>query len=338
LRRLLPDIIELDQSELAALRPDRLGDRLMELAYENEAEGYNLYQLLQAMGRFLPLLPPIPNLGSLAKRRSGQLQAREKIRKEFLAQVERLFNEFLAEHVDQVEKDEIWETAAAEINHAFSQFNVESLAVKNATTRQHQFRKHINETLRELLLDSLSALDGDELVLALTEYVQKQQAKWQERIGKAEYRNFQRQLLLSAIDREWRDYLTAMDDLRREIGLEAVGQRNPKVEYKRRSFEMFSDMRHNIERDVADRFFRQIRGHEEFIAKQEQEEQLQLKAQDAGYQVVQRDQGRGVELRRDVPKVGRNDPCPCGSGKKYKHCHGRKKRRRTARRRQRSAS
>jgi preprotein translocase subunit SecA len=58
-----------------------------------------------------------------------------------------------------------------------------------------------------------------------------------------EYQNFQRLLLLDAIDREWRDYLTAVDDLRREVGLEAVGQRDPKVQYKIRSAEMFANMR-----------------------------------------------------------------------------------------------
>ena len=131
-------------------------------------------------------------------------------------------------------------------------------------------------------------------------------------------------LLLSAIDREWRDYLTAADDLRREIGLEsATRQRDPKMEYKTRSYEMFTDMRNNIQRDIADRFFRQIKGHEDFIRKQEAQAAAQTRLSQAGYQVVQKQQGRGVELRREMPKVGRNDLCPCGSGKKYKQCHGR---------------
>jgi preprotein translocase subunit SecA len=133
-------------------------------------------------------------------------------------------------------------------------------------------------------------------------------------------------LLLSAIDTEWRDYLTAMDDLRREVGLEAIGQRDPKVQYKRRSYEMFADMRHNIDKGVADRFFREIAQHQQFIQQQQAEVAYQLQAQEAGFQVVKRERGKGVELRRDMPKVGRNDPCPCGSGKKYKNCHGRAER------------
>ena len=321
LRSLLPGVIELDKDELEGLRDDRLAERLMRLAYENEEAGTNLYQLLQAMGRFLPLLPPVPNLGSLASRKSGQLQARENARRDFLQQVESLFTEFLAEHIEERKRADIWETAVSKLNDAFSHFNIQGLSLKTATVQQLHFRQEADEVLRQLLLDSLSALDSEQLILALNEYVEKQQAKWRKHIGEEEYRNFQRQLLLSAIDREWRDYLTAMDDLRREVGLEAVGQRDPKVQYKIRSAEMFADMRHNIEKDVADRFFRQVASHQAFVQQQQAEQAYQIQARDAGYQVVQRQQGRGVELRRDTPKVGRNDPCPCGSGKKYKQCH-----------------
>ncbi len=128
---------------------------------------------------------------------------------------------------------------------------------------------------------------------------------------------------MQAIDREWRDYLTAMDDLRREIGLQAFGQRDPKIEYKKRSFEMFGDMRKNIDRDIADRFFREISGHQAFVQQQQQEVAYKVQSQDAGYQTVKREKGKGTELRKDSPDVGRNDLCPCGSGKKYKNCHGR---------------
>jgi preprotein translocase subunit SecA len=112
-----------------------------------------------------------------------------------------------------------------------------------------------------------------------------------------------------------------MDDLRREIGLEAFAQRDPKVEYKRRSYQMFADMRNNIDKTIVDRFFREIASHQQYIQRQEAAVAYQAKLSQAGYQVVQRDQGKGVELRREMPKVGRNDPCPCGSGRKYKNCH-----------------
>jgi preprotein translocase subunit SecA len=159
------------------------------------------------------------------------------------------------------------------------------------------------------------------LAVALNDYVDQQRDIWRQQIGDDEFENFERLLLLDAIDREWRDYLVAMDDLRREIGLEAIGQRDPKVEYKRRSYQMFADMRNNIDRTVVDNYFRRIACHQAYIQQQEAAAAYQTQLSEAGYQVVQRDKGKGVELRRDAPKVGRNDPCPCGSGKKYKHCH-----------------
>ncbi|MAU01431.1 MAG: hypothetical protein CL608_30190 [Anaerolineaceae bacterium] len=323
LRGLLPDIVEIDRAELAELSSDKLIDRLMILVYENEENGANIYQLLRAMGRFLPLLPPIPNLGSLASRKSGQVQAKENIRREYVERVQTFYNEFVADHVEMPteERDAIWEEAEEALNQAFSQFSLDGLSLKSADYRQTRFASEANAALRQLLLDTLSALDGDQLEVALKAYVSKQQEKWRDQIGEEEYRNFQRLLLLNSIDREWRDYLTAADDLRREIGLEAVGQRDPKVQYKIRSAQMFQDMRNNIEQNIVDRFFFQVEQHRAFIQQQEAEIAYQTQAREAGYQVVKREKGRGVELRRDMPKVGRNDPCPCGSGKKYKHCH-----------------
>ncbi len=323
LRGLLPDIVEIDKAELAELSSDKLIDRLMILVYENEENGANIYQLLRAMGRFLPLLPPIPNLGSLASRKSGQVQAKENIRRDYVESVHNFYNEFVADHVEMPaeDRDAIWQGSEEALNQAFAQFSLDGLSLKSAEYRQTRFASQANVALRQLLLDTLSALDGEQLEVALVAYVQKQQDKWRNQIGEEEYRNFQRLLLLNSIDREWRDYLTAADDLRREIGLEAVGQRDPKVQYKIRSAQMFNDMRNNIEQNIVDRFFFQVEQHRAFIQQQEAEIAYQTQARDAGYQVVKREKGRGVELRRDAPKVGRNDPCPCGSGKKYKHCH-----------------
>ncbi len=327
LRGYLPGIMKLDRGKLEGLSPDALGERLMVEAYENEERGDNLYQLLQAMGRFLPILPAIPNLGVLARQRSGQMQAKDRWRREYIEHVDELYNSFLAEQIAVDERNRIWTEAEAELEQAFAQFKTEGLTSKTAAQRQSKFRQQVEMALRDLLLDSLSALDGEQLITALNAYVAKQQAKWKERIGEEEYRNFQRSLLLSGIDNEWRDYLTAMDDLRREIGLAALGQRDPKVEYKKRSFAMYTDMRHNIDKDIADRFFRQIANHVAFVERQQAEEEYQLQAQSAGYEVVSHGDGkRGV--RRATAKVGRNDPCPCGSGKKYKHCHGRPDRKR----------
>ncbi|NLF66717.1 MAG: preprotein translocase subunit SecA [Chloroflexi bacterium] len=322
LRALIPQAAELDRAELAALSPRDIPERLMQLVYENEAEGANLYQLLRAMNRFIPLLPPVPNLGGrLSAMRSGQLQARQNMQREFVAQVEELFTSFLASHLEPDDRATIWNRAKSAIEDAFAGFPVSGLSAAALKGQQLRFRRDVDEALGRLLLDSLAALEPQEIVEALEEHVTSQQEIWRQRIGEEEYRNFQRLLLLSAIDREWRDYLTAMDDLRREVGLEAIAQRDPKVEYKRRSYQMFSDMRGNIDELVVDRFFRELEQHQEFVRRQQAAVAYQEQMTQAGYQVVERDRGKGAELRRDMPKVGRNDPCPCGSGKKYKHCH-----------------
>ena len=323
LRGYLPRIVTLDRSELEDLSPDQLADRLMILAYENEERGDNLYQLLQAMGRFLPILPTIPNLSGLAKMRSGQLQTRDRLKKDYIDLVDNLYNEFLAQQIPEAEREEIWSKAEGEIEGAFNEFRTDNLTVLTADTRQDAFRRKVERALRNLLLESLSALEGEQLITALGDYVTIQQEKWKERIGPDEYTNFQRYLLLSAIDNEWRDYLTAMDDLRREIGLAALGQRDPKVEYKKRSYAMFTNMRENIQKDIADRFFRQVANHMAFVERQQAEVSYKLQAQSAGYRVVSHGTGKGTGVERVTEKVGRNDPCPCGSGKKYKHCHGR---------------
>ena len=320
---LLPLMAELNREELDRLSPDRLTGKLVALAHEQERQGTNLLQLLQAMGRFLPLVPPVPNLGALATHKSGQMQTRERQRGEYIAMVRTLFDDFLADYADQEDRGAMWTTAETEINHAFSHFSLDGLSVKNMNERQAHFREGVDGVLREMLLQSLSSLDEEQLAEALEGYIDKQQAKWRTFIGEEEYRNYERLLLLQAIDREWRDYLTAMDDLRREIGLQAFGQRDPKIEYKKRSFEMYGDMRRNIDRDIADRFFRDISGHQAFVKQQQQDVAYKVQTQDAGYQTVKREKGKGTELRKDAPDVGRNDPCPCGSGRKFKNCHGR---------------
>ena len=171
--------------------------------------------------------------------------------------------------LDSAEKDALWRETNRQINDAFVRYNVEGVSVDVLRDQQDKFKERVEEALQKLLLDSLEKLNSEQLVAALNMYVAKRCDNWKERIGEEEYRQFQRTLLLSAIDREWRDYLTAMDDLRREIGLAAVAQRDPKVEYKRRSYEMFQDMRHNIDEDIANRFFRDIAQHQAFVREQE---------------------------------------------------------------------
>jgi preprotein translocase subunit SecA len=323
MRGLLPDVMNMDRAELADLSRNALRAQLMTLAEKNLDEGTNLVQLLRAMSRFIPLMPSVPNVGAQLAGRRERLPARETLRRNFLKDVEKLHTEFLSQQVDSAERDALWQKTNQQINDAFLRYNVEGVSSEQLQGQQTKFKERVEDALRDSLVDSLSKMSSEQLINALNQYVAKRCVDWQERIGAEEYRRFQRILLLSAIDREWRDYLTAMDDLRREIGLTAVAQRDPKVEYKMRSFEMFQDMRSNIAEDVAIRFFLEIGQHQAFVQRQEQEAQVADQLNRGGYTVVKKKTGKGSEVRRDTPKIGRNDPCPCGSGKKYKHCHQR---------------
>ncbi len=296
---------------------------LMGLAHDNLEEGRNIYQLLQAMGRFIPLLPPTPNLGAiLSARKTGQLQVRSALHKQFEGQVRQVFDNFLASYIEEEEKESIWQSSQTEIEKAFDRFPVERVSKDAIRERQLVFQRQVARQLQDLLLNSLSALDSDALVEALSNYIDQERQRWKKRIGEEQYNNFQRTLVLTAIDREWRDYLTAADDLRREIGLESAGrQRDPKVEYKKRSYEMFADMRNNIQKNISSDYFRLIARHEEYLRQQQAKVSYQEQLSSAGYQVVGQSGGKRGEIRRDAPKIGRNDPCYCGSGKKYKNCH-----------------
>ena len=321
LRALLP-VDQLDPEEATEMSQDRLSRELMQLAHENEAEGRNLYQMLQAMSRFIPLLPAIPNLGLVISRtKSNHTQARATVQAQFTSDVRHVFDNFLADYVANEDRDEIWSKASAAIDATFSGFNVERTSQEALETQNATFRQDLRQVLQDVLLDCLSALDGDELEGALRGYVTNERQRWNDRLGDETFNEFQRTLMLSAIDREWRDYLTAADDLRREIGLESAGrQKDPKVEYKKRSYEMFADMRNNIQREIADKYFIHIQRSEEYMRRQKEAQARQEQLTRSGYQVVQT-KGKNAQLRKSELTVGRNDACPCGSGKKYKNCH-----------------
>ncbi|MEM7800625.1 MAG: SEC-C metal-binding domain-containing protein, partial [Chloroflexota bacterium] len=289
---------------------------------ENEEEGLNIYQMLQALSRFIPMMPAIPNLGTVLSRQKGNhLQTKANVQKQFTSDVRYIYDNFLADYAEEADREALWQQSSEKIEAVFNNFNVQRATPESLRAQNAHFRKDLREILQELLVESLSTLTGDELEDALHGHIDKERNRWRERIGDELFSEFQRTLVLSAIDREWRDYLTAADDLRREIGLESAGrQKDPKVEYKKRSYEMFADMRNNIQREIADKFFTHIRNSDNYMRQQKEAEARQEQLSRAGYQVVQ-NKGKNSTVRKDSVQVGRNDLCPCGSGKKYKNCH-----------------
>jgi preprotein translocase subunit SecA len=201
---------------------------------------------------------------------------------------------------------------------------------RDALTRE--YRTYFGLTTEQLGVDwdTINRPDLEELIRqAAVDHYQKRV----DQFGDEEFARLEKFLLLDTVDRQWKDHLLALDHLREGIGLRAYGQRNPLVEYKRESFALFQDMWERIEDHVVKFLFHaepvedmqfkrrgvsttlshpDAKGLATSHAQQERAANTPVSAPDA----------RPVTVRRDQPKVGRNDPCPCGSGKKYKRCHG----------------
>ena len=126
-------------------------------------------------------------------------------------------------------------------------------------------------------------------------------------------REIERVILLKVIDRKWMDHIDDMDQLRQGIGLQAYGQRDPLVEYKMSGYDMFEEMEENICEDTVKLLF-----HVKIEQKVEREQVAKVTGTNKD------DSAAKVPMKREVAKVYPNDPCPCGSGKKYKQCCGRK--------------
>ena len=126
-------------------------------------------------------------------------------------------------------------------------------------------------------------------------------------------RELERVMLLTAVDRRWMDHIDAMDRLRDGIGLRAYGQRDPVVEYKHEGYEMFEEMVRFIREDTLRRLYQ---------ARIERAPQRTAVAQPTRTNAPAETAGAPASVKKSFKNVGRNDPCPCGSGKKYKHCCG----------------
>ncbi|MDR1996609.1 preprotein translocase subunit SecA [Azonexus sp.] len=148
-------------------------------------------------------------------------------------------------------------------------------------------------------------------------------------VGAETFQQFERNVMLQSLDTSWREHLAALDHLRQGIHLRGYAQKNPKQEYKREAFELFEGLLDRVRRDVTRVVFTvQIRTPEDVEETAPHAEVQNVRYQHANYDEALgegAEQGDGPVLRQPVhagPKIGRNDPCPCGSGKKYKQCHG----------------
>ncbi len=170
------------------------------------------------------------------------------------------------------------------------------------------------------LLDT--GLNHEDLIAAIVDRVHKKYEEREALLKPEALRYFERIILLQVVDAQWKTHLLAMDDLKDGIGLRGYGQRDPLTEYKKESFAMFQEMMDSIDEEALRLLFLLQPVQEEQkvkeIERQQQRKQDDLKLTGGG---DESDAGSKTVVRKG-DKVGRNDPCPCGSGKKYKKCHG----------------
>jgi preprotein translocase subunit SecA len=165
-----------------------------------------------------------------------------------------------------------------------------------------EIEKYLHDKASQILTNKFSGFEKEQVVITM------------------------REVLLSTFDQYWKDHLLNMDHLKEGINLRSYGQKDPLVEYKREAFTLYSNLKDDIRRAIVERIFsvRLFTPEEiEQIKKQQQAElDAQLEAHKQSQAANEAAHNAKKVIARSTVKVGRNDQCPCGSGKKYKHCHG----------------
>ena len=201
---------------------------------------------------------------------------------------------------------------------------------------EHEFGQHMSV---QAWLDSDSDLHEESLRERILDSMEAAYEKKGEMPGTEIMQHVEKEIMLNILDSHWKDHLAAMDYLRQGIGLRGYAQKNPEQEYKRESFEMFSQMLESIKHEVITVLSRlELRPQEDLEALEKQHqmpEGMSFEHAPAGLLLGDEDEPEAVPeplentpeghspYVRDGRKIGRNEPCPCGSGKKYKQCCGR---------------
>ncbi len=187
------------------------------------------------------------------------------------------------------------------------------------------------------MLEKESHLSDEELMERVQAAAAESYAAKLAIVGKEAFAGFERSVMLDSVDRHWRDHLAALDHLRQGIHLRGYAQKNPKQEYKREAFQLFGQMLDLVRNEVV-RVIMTVRIQSREAIEQAEQEMAQQQVSNVHYQhadfnpdaapedllapTAAPEPGRAQTVVNALPKVGRNDPCPCGSGKKYKQCHG----------------
>ena len=176
-------------------------------------------------------------------------------------------------------------------------------SIRNFGVTTFDFEEDFLKKLENPTVDSLKAYFKE---LADAKYLEKE-----EEFGEEKFREIERVALLQNVDQKWMDHIDAMDQLRKGIGLRAVGQTDPVRAYAEEGFDMFEAMNESIKEDTVKMLYH--------VVNPERVQRVRVAKE---VETVNPDDGKKKPYVRKKEKVGRNDPCPCGSGKKYKNCHG----------------
>lgn len=246
----------------------------------------------------------------------AELMAEDDISETIEAFEEDVIDEMTTAHIPPQSVEELWdieglqETLKSELA---LELPIQQWLDENDDMDETALRQKIFESFTQKM-DEKRAQVGDEIML-----------------------HFQKAVVLQSLDKHWRDHLAAMDHLRQGIHLRGYAQKQPMQEYKREAFDLFSAMIDRLKREVVMIVARvQVRAEEDVEALESQRRHananLQYRHQnpeampvaegDAPEGDTGADEDKVTPFKREAPKVGRNDPCPCGSGKKYKQCHG----------------
>ena len=216
--------------------------------------------------------------------------------------------------IEEIVNDIILSTVPEKTSPSFWDYEAIKNAVVSLTLIEDEkrvFEKLNPEELSEMKSEKAMSEAAQRVYdLVLEAYDEKMSAYTEELSSEME-----RHIVLEVLDLYWRRHLLNMDHLREGIGLRGYGQKNPKLEYKREGFSMFTEMMNNIYNESVKRLFAVQVVTEETIEKFEEKEQRKEAQIQKSTTNINRD-----PVKRQVPKVGRNDPCPCGSGKKFKKC------------------
>ena len=191
------------------------------------------------------------------------------------------------------------------------------------------FMQEVENTFGIFRLDSMNDenLDHEKVLNELLDTIHKNYEEKEKEFGEEQIRELERVVMLKIVDSNWMDHIDAMDDLKDGIGLQAYGQKDPVVQYRIEGMDMFEEMSANIKIEVV-KFLLNARKREGMVTRQESARVTNASLEDTAIKSLdgvtpnKESIDSNVPYVKEEPKIGRNDPCPCGSGKKYKNCCG----------------